>query len=145
MSNRIPPFLRTASLCQDIEFDGDGFPFKIVEPLHTLILPPDKFGEPLTEMFLYAQLEDANGRFEFSIRVEDENGNPTPQPSLQSVEHRFVGSRDERIICVELPFRLLGLVFSEPGVYYFQLRCETISLHQRDGAARAPFLRVLSE
>jgi hypothetical protein len=144
VSTRVLPFLRTAILCQDIEFDGNSYPFKLVEPLHTLILAPEKFGEPLTEMFLYSQLEDANGKFEFSMRVEDESGNLIPQPSLRSVDRRFVGSADERVVPVELPLRLAGLVFAEPGVYYFQLRCDTISLHQRDGAARAPFLRVLS-
>lgn len=145
MSNRVLPFLRTAILCQDIEFDGNGYPFKLVEPLHTLVLRPEAFGEPLTEVFLYTQLEDANGLFEFSVRVEDANGNVVPQPGLRSVGRRFVGAGDERIVPVELPLRLAGLVFLDPGVYYFQVRCDTVSLHQRDGAARAPLLRVVPE
>ena len=145
MSNRIPPFLRAAVLCQDVEFDGNGIPFKLVEPLHTIRLPRDRFGRPLTEMFLYAQLEDANGTFLFSLRVEDENGSVVPQPNLRSVEHTFAGAADERFIPYELSIRLFGVVLPAPGVYYFQLRCDTISLHQREGAARAPFLRVLSE
>jgi hypothetical protein len=145
MSNRVVPFLRLAVLCQDVEFDGNGLPFKLVEPLHTIRLAPDRFGRPLTGMFLYTQLEDANGTFEFSVRVQDENGSPVAQPNLRAVAHTFAGAEEERIVPFELTLRLAGVVLPGPGVYHFQVRCDTVSLHQWDGAARAPLLRVLSE
>lgn len=96
-------------------------------------------------MVLYAQLEDAAGTFEFSVRIEDEHRNLVPQPNLRSRSHAFQPNSDQRIIPFELNLVLNGLVFPSPGVYYFIVRSDTSAetLHQRENAARAPVLRVL--
>jgi hypothetical protein len=145
MASRVPPFLRLAVLCQRVVRDSDQRSLGLMDPLHTISLTTERFGQPLTEMFLYAQLEDAVGSFEFSLRIEDEHRELVPQPNLQSVEHAFLGGEIDRIIPFELTLRLYGLVFPSPGLYYFILRADTQSLHQRDFSARAPLLRVLSE
>lgn len=143
MSARVTPLLRLAVLCQRVEFDEIGRPFGLVEPLHTISVPLDGFNKPLGEIFLYTQVEDAVGSFDISVRVEDENRDHVRQPHLASVSHTFAGGAVDRIIPHELILDLNGVVLPQPGLYYFIVRCDTTSLHQRDGAARAPVLRVL--
>lgn len=145
MADRVLPYLRLAVLCQRVESDALEFAVALIEPLHTIGLLPEQFGQPLTEMFLYSQFEDAVGSFELSVRIEDENRDLVPQSSLESIEHTFDGTRLDRIIPFKLPIRLPGLVFPSPGLYYFVVRADTQSLHQRDSAARVPMLRVLEQ
>jgi len=145
MSERVLPFLRTVLLCHRIETDEFERPDRLVHPIHTIDIPQSLFGQPLSEVHLYAQLEDAVGTFEFSVRVEDENRDHVPQPNLSAVEHTFKGDGLDRIIPWEVSLRLDGLVFPAPGVYHLIVRADTQSLHQRDMAARAPMLRVLVE
>lgn len=144
MGQRVSPFLRLALLCQRVDVGSDRSS-TLVGPLHTIALPADLFGTPLDEMYLYAQLEDAVGTFELSVRVEDENQQLVPQTSLQPVTHTFDRSTQDPTIPYALVLRLNRLVFPAPGVYHFIVRCDgdSRSLHQRDGAARAPFLRIL--
>lgn len=144
MGQRVSPFLRLALLCQRVEARA-GQPFTLIGPLHTITLPDSLLGEPLDEMFLYTQLEDAVGAFELSVRVEDENQQLVPQSSLQPVTHTFDRSTQTPTIPYAVVLRLNRLVFPTPGVYHFVVRCDgdSRSLHQRDGAARAPFLRIL--
>ena len=144
MANRVMPFLRLAVLCHNIERDELQRPVALIDPLHTITLSPVVFGQQLTAMYLYAQMEDAVGTFEFSVRIEDENREPIAQPTLAGIEHTFEGGGPERIIPFEMTLRLSGLVLPSPGVYYFIIRADTTSLHQRESAARAPLLRVLS-
>lgn len=144
MSLRVTPFLRLAVLCTRVEFDTAGRPERVVEPLHTISLTPDRFGKPLGEMALYVQMEDAVGEFDFSVRIEDETNAVTAQPNLKALSHRFGGPDDPRIVPFELVLSLFGLVFPGPGVYHLIVRCDTAPMHVREGAARAPLLRVLS-
>src|SRR5262245_16400336 len=108
MATRVAPFLRLAILCHQLR-GGQDEPFSLIEPLHTVQLPTDRFGHPLSELFLYTQIEDAVGMFEFSVRVVDEMGTTIPQPHIQTVTRTFDGGSDNRIIPFELPFRLVGV------------------------------------
>jgi hypothetical protein len=144
MGRRVPPFLRHALLCRKIERDARNRPVGLVDPLHTISILQGQFGQPLTAVFLYAQLEDGVGSFDLSVRVEDENGIAVAQPNLRSVEYDFDGDSEARIIPLELSFGLSGLVIPTPGLFHFIVRADTQSLHQREFAARSPLLRVLS-
>jgi hypothetical protein len=143
MPDRVVPFLRLAVLSRRIEVHDASQSIELIDPIHTISLPAASFGQPLAAMFLYLQLEDAVGAFDFSVRVEDENGRLVPQPNLVSREHRFEGAGLDRIIPFEMVLEFGGLVLPAPGVYHFIVRADTQSLHQGDSAARSPLLRVL--
>ena len=142
----VKPRLRLALLCSHVDFDANGLPFSLHEPIHTLQIPPGTTGRyrppPLA---LYTQIEDAVGTFSFSVEVWDEQGfviNPNP-PRLTGV---FPGTAYRA-----LPFEQVYEVdveFPGPGVYFVHLMCNHRSLHERtspnDGAFPPPRVNVLN-
>ena len=142
----VMPKLRTAILCSHVDFDANGLPFSLHEPLHTVQASAGKaFPFQPAPMFLYTQLEDAVGTFRFRVITRDEGGiesNKTPQ-----TEVTFDGT-SHRAIPAELTFELSGFRFPKPGIYYFHVICNHASLSDPKGTEPHPFpaprLHVLS-
>lgn len=107
------PRLRLALLCSHVDFDRDGLPFALNEPIHTLQIPAGTVGRlrppPLA---LHTQLEDAVGTFPFSLDVRDERDvivNPnSPRVSITfpGTEYRAVPLESNR--CSHWPSRFRG-------------------------------------
>lgn len=133
----VVPKLRAAVLCQHIEFDGNGLPFSLEEPLHTVQLPPEAtFPFQPAPMYLYTQLEDANGTFWFRVLTRDETGyegNRTPQAEVT------FDRVSNPVVPTELTFELTGFRFPRPGIYWFHLVCNHASLSDSRETEPQPF------
>jgi hypothetical protein len=124
----VKPKLRFALLCSHVDFDANGLPFALNEPIHTLQIPPGSTGgyhpPPLA---LYCQLEDALGTFRFSVQVRDENGfvvNPNEPPVTLSFSPTA-----NRLVPLEQVFEV-DITFPLPGVYFVHLICNHRSLNE---------------
>jgi hypothetical protein len=123
----VKPKLRLALLCSHVDFDADGLPFALNEPIHTLQIPPGTAGRfrppPLA---LYTQLEDAVGTFPFSLEVRDERGFVV-NPNAPRVSITFPGT-EYRSVPLEQVFTL-DIAFPGPGAYGVHLVCNHRSMH----------------
>lgn len=133
----VKPRLLVAFLCSDVIFDGNGLPFSLNEPIHTLQIPAGTnapFRPP--PMSLYAQLEDAVGTFSFAVEVRDELGfvvNPNPLRRMIA----FVGT-GHTLVPLEQVFDL-DVSFPGPGVYFMHLLCNHQSLSETVKPGEVPF------
>jgi hypothetical protein len=145
MATRLPPALNLAVLCSYVEFDGEGRPFSLVEPLYALALAPDERGRlPSPHFCLYAQLDDEHASGTFWIRTEARtaSGFVLPNGRTGPTEAVFAGHPDP-LIPFEVVFDFRDLVFPEPGRYYFHVVCNHMSLHDRAPLIPPLCLRVL--
>lgn len=127
MANRLVPTLRLAVLCSHVDFDANGLPFSLNEPIHTIQIPSGTTGAYRSLLALYCQLEDAIGTFRFSVQVRDENGfvvNPNEPP----VTLVFPGAMN-RVIPLEQVFDV-DISFPRPSVYFVHLMCNHRSLNE---------------
>jgi hypothetical protein len=145
MSTRVPPALNLAVLCSYVDFDADNRPFRLNEPLYALGLVPDAGGKlPAPEFVVVIQLDDehAVGTFWLTVEVRTASGFVIPGGRLPPYEATFSGSPDP-LVPFEHVFDVRGLVFPEPGRYYFHVMCNHMSFHSRDPICAPPRLRVL--
>lgn len=145
MARRVPPALNLAVLCSYVDLDADGRPFRLVEPLYALALPPDARGRLVSSDFVLAvQLDDEHAVGTFWLRGEARTaaGIVLPGGRTQTVEITFPGAPDP-MRPVEPVFRFDRLVFPAPGRYYFHVVCNHASLHTREPFLTPPCLRVL--
>ncbi|MCI0703630.1 MAG: hypothetical protein L0241_21320 [Planctomycetia bacterium] len=134
MASRVPPALNLAVLCSYVEFDGNGRPFSLVEPTHTISVPPRTDGKlPAPELAVYVQLDDENalGTFWFSIEVRTASGIVLPGGRSRPVEVTFDGQPDPLQLREEV-FPVRDLVFPEPERYHIHVMCNHMSLHSRE-------------
>ncbi|MBA4062114.1 MAG: hypothetical protein C0501_00080 [Isosphaera sp.] len=133
----VKPRLRLALLCSHVTFDGNGLPFALNEPIHTLRIPAGTVGgyrpPPLA---LYTQIEDAVGTFPFSVEVRDER-EYVVNPSPPRVPVTFPGT-EHRAVPLEQVFAV-DVTFPGPGVYLVHLVCNHRSLHELVAADDRPF------
>jgi hypothetical protein len=145
MAARVPPALNLAVLCSYVEFDGTGRPFSLVEPLHTVALPPDPHGR-LTDLdaMLYVQLDDENafGTFWFTAEVRTASGIVIPGGRTRPAEVTFSGNPDP-LRPYEHVFHLRWVVFPGPGWYHLHVMCNHLSLHGQESAPPPVRLRVI--
>lgn len=145
MAVRVPPALNLAVLCSYVDLDADGRPFSIHEPLYALGIAPDERGKlPAPDFVVVIQLDDehAVGTFWLTVEARTGTGIVLPGGRLPPVEVTFVGNPDP-LVPFEHVFDVRGLVFPEPGRYYFHVMCNHIPLHVRDPISAPPCLRVL--
>jgi hypothetical protein len=145
MPARVPPALNLAILCSYVDLDADNRPFRLNEPLYAMGLAPDARGKlPAPEFVLVIQLDDEHALGTFWIRAEARtaSGFIIPGGQTQPVEVTFDGNPDP-MLPREFVFAYRGLVFPEPGRYYFHVMCNHISLHARDPISSPPCLRVM--
>jgi hypothetical protein len=145
MATRIPPALNLAVLCSYVEFDADNRPFSLAEPLYALALVPDDRGRLTSDHFsLYVQLDDehALGAFWVAVEARTASGFVLPNGRTAPVEANFTANPDP-MRPFEHVFDFRGLVFPEPGRYYFHVMCNHISLHDRTPLIAPLCLRVL--
>jgi hypothetical protein len=143
MSERRPPILDSLVLCSYVEYDGNQRPFRLVEPLHTVVVTPidDKLLAP--EFVLFAQFndEEANGTYDLSVEVRSET-NIVIQPA-EAVERVTFFSRYHPPEPMERAYMIRDLVFPGPGVYHFHVMCGLASLSDRENAVKPAKLRVI--
>lgn len=145
MATRIPPALNAAMLCSYVEFDAEQRPFSLAEPLFAISAEPDERGRLKSPHFsLYVQLDDeyASGTFWIMVEARTASGFVLPDGRLQPKEATFAGNPDP-MRAVELVFDFHGLVFPEPGRYYFHVVSNHLSLHTREPLIAPLCLRVL--
>lgn len=145
MATRVPPALNLAVLCSYVDFDADQRPFRLNEPLYALTVAPDERGRlPSRHFSLYVQLDDehALGTFWITVEARTASGFVLPNGRTPPAEVTFTGNPDP-VIPVELVLDFRGLVFPEPGRYYFYVICNHMSLHGRDPISSPLCLRVL--
>lgn len=145
MAIRVPPVLNLAVLCSYVEFDAQHEPFSLAEPLYALAVSPDERGRlPSKHFSLYVQLDDEHAIGTFWIRAEARtaSGITLPNGRTPPVEVTFTGDPDP-MRPFERVFDFHGLVFPEPGRYYFHVVCNHISLHDREPIIAPLCLRVL--
>lgn len=145
MARRVPPALNLAVLCSYVDLDAEQRPFRLVEPLYALALPPDARGRLVASDFVLAvQLDDehAVGTFWFRAEARTASGHVLPGRYEPPVELTFAGAPDP-LKPTEAVFRFAGLVFPGPGRYYFHVLCNHLSLHTREPLIAPPCLRVM--
>jgi hypothetical protein len=145
MATNIPPALNLAVLCSYVDLDAEQRPFSLHEALYALGLPPNTHGKlPAPEFVLVIQLDDehAVGTFWITAEVRTAGGVVLPHGRLTPVEMTFTGNPDP-LVPFEHVFDVRGLVFPEPGRYYFHVMCNHISLHNRVPMSSPLCLRVL--
>lgn len=145
MATRVPPALNLAVLCSYVDLDADNRPFSLHEPLYALGIAPDAHGQlPAPEFLLVVQLDDENAVGNFWVRAEvrTASGFVLPNGRMTPFSLAFDGYPDP-MRGRELVFTFRGLVFPEPGRYYFHVLCNHMSLHGRDPISSPPCLRVL--
>ena len=145
MATRVPPALNLAVLCSYVDFDADQRPFSLAEPLYALAVLPDERGRLPSEHFsLYIQLDDERAIGTFWIRAEARtpSGFILPNGRTPPVQATFNGNPDP-VVPFELVFDFRGLVFPEPGRYYFHVVCNHMSLHDSAPIIAPLCLRVL--
>lgn len=144
MSDRKSPELDLLVLCSYVEYDGNGQPFRLVEPLHTVVVTPDEHGQlSAPEFALYVQMsdEDADGTFDFTVEVRTDD-TVIPHHSVEATRMTFF-SRIHPPRPFEHVFVIRDLVFHAPGDYHFHVMCGHASMSDRPGAPRAARLRVI--
>jgi hypothetical protein len=110
----VAPKLWLAVLCQHVEFDANGLPFSLQEPLHTAVLPDGAdFPFVPATMALYAQLQDALGVFHFRVELRNESGFVVCD-TRPPVTIRFEGTT-YRADPTEVVFNLKDFRFPAPG------------------------------
>lgn len=133
----VKPRLRLALLCSHVDFDANGLPFSLHEPIHTLQIPPGTTGRyhppPLA---LYCQLEDAVGTFPFSVEVRDEQGFAI-NPNAPRVVVAFPGTA-YRAVPLEQVLEV-DITFPGPGVFFVHLVCNHRSMHEPASPDDRPF------
>jgi hypothetical protein len=145
MATRVPPALNLAVLCSEVVLDADRRPFSLNEPLYALAVLPNERGRLASKHFsLYVQLDDehALGTFWITAEARTATGFVLPNGRTAPFEVTFTGNPDP-VGPIELVFHFRGLVFPEPGRYYFHVLCNHMSLHGRDPISSPPCLRVL--
>jgi hypothetical protein len=145
MATRVPPALNLAVLCSYVDTDAGNRPFRLNEPLYALGIAPDTHGKlPAPDFVLVIQLDDehAIGTFWITAEVRTSGGLVLPHGRLSPVEMTFTGSPDP-LVPFEHVFDVRGLVFPEPGRYYFHVMCNHISLHDRVPMSSPLCMRVL--
>lgn len=134
---RAVPRLCLAVPCSYVEFDRDGKPFSLVEPLFGLTLAPDADGSlPAPDITVYAQLdgENAAGTFWFAVEVRDARGRPIPGRYRTVPTERTFDPAADPLDPVEFVFPIAGLVFPGPGAYDLYVMCNHLPLHALGGA-----------
>jgi hypothetical protein len=129
MTDRVLPLLRLAVLCEDVEEDAEGRPFRLVVPVHTLSFAPGihHHHQPPT-LKLYLQLQGGIGTFYIWTALREEG----ETIELYRTRTPFEGvTSDEtyRIIPLELALELSGLSFPHPGVYELLVHANYVNLH----------------
>lgn len=145
MAVRVPPALNLAVLCSEVVFDGNGRPFALNEPTHTLSVTPAADGRlPAPGLVVYVQLDDDNavGTFWFSVEVRTTTGIVLPGGRSRPVEVTFRGQPDPLQLHEDV-FPIRDLVFPEPGRYHVHVMCNHLSLHTREHTQPPLRVRVL--
>jgi hypothetical protein len=138
MSERVVPVLRLGVLCEDVVYDGDGQPFALEVPTHTLRLDRDPDGRVrLPDLKLYLQLADGVGTFYVSAELHAENG-AIAHKSRPPVEVVLDGT-SHRAEPLELVLDLPGIVLGGHALYELRVFCNHASLHDPRGRVPVPF------
>lgn len=136
-TQRVAPYLRHATLCQEIEEDGSGRPAKLAFPVHTLRFPPGvhrNYRPPV--LSLYVQLQ--GGRGTHFIRVVMRVGGGLREiAAAPPIEVVFDGAED--VFPLELAIELHRLVFPEPDVYELLVYVNHLNLHEPSNSVAIPF------
>ena len=125
---RVPPILRLAVLCEDVELDGAGRPALLAFPVHTVRFPPgvSRYSPPAPK--LYLQIQAGVGTFYIGavLRAEGE----TAEIYRTRMPYEAVFDDDtHRVIPLELVLDLDGLAFPRPGMYELLVRANYVNLH----------------
>lgn len=145
MAERQPPVLDSILLCSYVEYDAQRQPFRLVEPLHTVVVTPDESGQLLAPEFaLYVQMtdEDASGTYDFTVQVRTETNVIVRHATVEPMRVTFF-SRYHPPSPLEHVFIIRDLVFPAPGVYHFHVMCGLASMSDRPNATRPAWLRVI--
>jgi hypothetical protein len=130
MSTNKLPILQTAILCQDIETDCEGRPFKIVEPIHTLRWsmnhPEGQAYRPPT-LNLYLCFAEGDGKF--MLRAELRRFGSDISLYRTRPESIELDIRDIMLIPIEYAVSLNGLDIPEPGDYRIILLLNHVAMN----------------
>jgi hypothetical protein len=134
------PVLRLAVLCEDVEEDGNGRPYRLTVPVHTIRFPPDIVGRyrPPT-LYVYVQLQGAVGTF-YIRAVLREEGETIELYHTDPTEVPF-GNQDYRVAPLELTLELDELIIPRPGAYELIVYANYVSLHMPSERVPIPFHR----
>jgi hypothetical protein len=138
MSERVVPVLRLAVLCEDVVYDGEGEPFALEVPVHTIRLAPDADGRIRPpDLKLYLQLSDGLGTFFLAAEIRTEGGTVVSQtkPRLEVV---FDGT-SHRAVPMELALDVHDISLRGYGLYEILVFCNHASLHDPRGRVPVPF------
>ena len=135
-NSRLLPILRLAVLCEDVEEDGSGRPYRLVVPVHTVMFPlgrPQRYRPPT--LMLYLQLQGGVGTFYIWVSLKEEGEVVEVYRSRAPFESSF-DDDSYRIVPLELALDLSGVTFPRPGVYEILVHANYVNLH--DPNARVP-------
>lgn len=122
------PVLRLAVLCEDVEEDGAGRPFRLVGPVHTLRFSPGMVRNYQPPMLtLYVQLQGGRGTFYIRAQLR-EVGKTNEFSATGPVEVVFDGA--DRPQPQELAVELGDLVFPNPDVYELLVYANHVNLNE---------------
>jgi hypothetical protein len=121
MANHLLPVVKLFFACEEATFDHDAAAYRLVAPLHALVMPPGVTEKFECEGFdCYAQLSDAMGTFRFSVQVlpGDLDVVIYQSPSIQ-----LTFTPRSRIGAFDVVFRLRRVRFRQPDFYRVRLMC----------------------
>lgn len=130
-TNRTPPYLRLAVLCESIGEDADRRPFDLFVPVHTLRFPLGvrRDYRPPT-LALYLQLQGGAGTFYVRTVVRRAGGLAELYRGDPLEVH--LGDDPGRVAPVELGLDLDGLAFPKPDIYEVAVYANHVALNNPD-------------
>lgn len=138
MAGGMLPVLRLAVLCEEVEEDGEGRPYRLTVPVHTIRFPPGVVGRYRPpSLRLYVQLQGAVGTF-YIRAVLREEGEATELYHTGPAEVPF-GGQEYRVVPLELTLELDELVIPRPGTYELLVYANYVSLHAPGDRVSIPF------
>lgn len=141
MSERVVPVLRLAVLCEDVVYDGEGEPFALEVPTHTLRLSREAGGRlRVAGLKLYVQLSDGVGTFFVTADIRTEAGTAVfrTRPPVEAV---FDGTT-HRAIPMELVLDMSDIVLPGYGLYEVRVFCNHACLHDPRERIPVPYPTV---
>ena len=115
MADRVKPIVDLLFPCDDVERDESMDRFTLVHPWQSILQMPPGVTENATleNLWVFTQVLDGVGEFQFSIEVRNESGSKVARS--RSVRHTF--GINDRLIADQFVFCLPEVKFAKPGLY----------------------------
>jgi hypothetical protein len=136
MANHLLPVGKLFFPCEEAVFDTDAAAYRILGPMHTIVMPPGVTEKFESDAFsCYTQLSDAIGAFRFTVQILPGDVDVV---IYETAPIPMTFSSRSRLGVFDLAFRLHRVRFRSPGLYRVRLLAHHVPLPEGEA-----WLRVL--